>query len=195
MELSIVKEAGLDEALIGMRFSFKPECSVDEVLHLITLTDCFGRNVKVMETAKKLCKRDGGHNKFIEQIQVWMILRAPLYFWKQLDTYRVGTSKLSKSTMHTLMKRQLRSDDFVRAVSSESIEIVNRYIQVGAFDRAIANLPDGYLQTRMVNTNYKVLRNIIQQREGHKLQEWDQFIREVTNQLDNPELLGLGVFL
>lgn len=190
MELEVVSEHGLEFALEGMLYSYQQECGLSYIPKL--------NNDKAMRVALKLCTKDQGHSKFLEHIQVWFRLRAPLYFYKQFDTYRVGTSKLSKSTMHTLMKRELTENDFVGSISGIDdavISIINMYIGDKDFDAVNRLLPQSFLQTRMVNLNYKVLRNIIQQREGHKLQEWDQFIREVTNQLQNPELLGLGVFL
>ena len=191
MEIEITKEAGLEEALIGMKFSFQSECCLDSIA---TFQNVDGIFEKYLETAKKLCKRDEGHNKFLEQMQVWMIIRAPLYWWKQFDTYRVGTSKLSKSTMHTLMKKSLEPEDFEGGFPDydDSILIaLLKYQREGDFDNLNKNLPQSFLQTRMVNTNYKVLRNTIQQRKGHKLPEWEMFIKTMFENLENPDLLGI----
>jgi len=188
LEIEITKEAGLEEALIGMKFSFQSECCLDSIA---TFQNVDGIFEKYMETAKKLCCRDEGHNKFLEQMQVWMIIRAPLYWWKQFDTYRVGTSKLSKSTMHTLMKRELTEDDFTENICLDVISCVNVAIYDKNFEEANENLPQSFLQTRMVNTNYKVLRNMIQQRKHHKLPEWEMFIKIMFENLENPDLLGI----
>lgn len=198
MQLKILNESGLEEALIGMKFSFQPECDIEDIKPVTSYHQIEGKYKnslfdKYMETAKKLCKRDGGHNKFLEHIQVWFVLRAPLYFHKQFDTYRVGTSKLSKSTMHTLMKRELEYNDFEGELCDfpDMLFVLNDYIRDKRFDELNKLLPQSFLQTRMVNTNYKVLRNIILQRSGHKLKEWDYFINEIKKQLMNPELLGV----
>lgn len=182
MEIEILNEAGLEQALEGMLYSYKLESPLGDIPKL----DMH----KAMKVAKKLCTKDQGHSKFLESIQVWFRMRAPLYFWKQFDTYRVGTTKLSCSTMHTLMKRELDESDFI-CVSDTQIDSVNVHILSKNFDRANADLPQSFLQTRMVNTNYKVLRNMCLQREGHKLVEWDDFISAMFNQLENPELLGI----
>ena len=200
MQIKIINEAGLEEALIGMKFSFQPECDIKDIKPVTSYHQIEGKYknslfYKYMETAKKLCKRDGGHNKFLEHIQVWFVLRAPLYFHKQFDTYRVGTSKLSKSTMHTLMKRHVTQNDFEfpddREFPEWTLRDFNHAIDIKDFEGLNCALPQSFLQTRMVNTNYKVLRNIILQRQGHKLKEWDFFIEEIKKQLANPELLGV----
>lgn len=196
MQIKIVNEAGLEEALIGMKFSFQPECDINTIpeAYDLQIERSAGGDIldQYMTTAKKLCKRDGGHNKFLEQIQVWMIIRAPLYFWKQFDTYRVGISKLSKSTMHTLMKRSLTNDDFEFNPTIDCLADLNQSRLDKNFHQMQGDLPQSFLQTRMVNTNYKVLRNTLLQRKGHRLKEWEYFITEVKSQLNNPELLGLG---
>ena len=186
MELRISKESGLAEALHGMCFSFEKECTVASIMAK------FRDLNKNFNIAKKLCKEDGGHNKFLEQIQVWMVIRASMDWWKQMDTYRVGVSKLSKSTMHTIMKKPIKQEDFHDLVDPEILSIVERYRKNGDFLAVSKNLPAGFLQTRMVNTNYKTLRNIIMQRKGHKLPDWELFTEEVLNQLQNPDLLGLN---
>ena len=186
MELIIYEEKGLEEALQGMVFSFQKECPVASAIANFRDYD------KNLNIAKKLCKKDGGHNKFLEQIQVWMVVRASMDWWKQMDTYRVGVSKLSKSTMHTIMKKPIKQEDFHDLVDPEILSIVERYRKNGDFLAVSKNLPAGFLQTRMVNTNYKTLRNIIMQRKGHKLPDWELFTEEVLKQIENPELLGLN---
>jgi len=185
MELKIVSENGLKQALIGMKFSFQEECEISKIQQ--TAEDIN----KHMKTAIKLCRRDHGHNKFLEQIQVHIVVRATLDFWKQIDTYRVGTSKLSKSTMHTIMRSPLNPELFHNKVDQKILDVVEGYRLAGDFDGVSKNLPQGFLQTRMINTNYKVLRNIIIQRKEHKLPEWEQFIDCILNQLQNAELIGV----
>ncbi len=158
MEIRIVEEAGYASALEGLSFSFQTECDLQIAATPLPLP---------VNRARTLAKLDKGHNKFLESIMVWFDMRAPLYFWKQFDTYRVGVTKQSKSTMHTLMKRQLTADDFTILVFSEARELVNSFIRSGDFDLAIANLPDGYLQTRRVCCSYKSIRHILQQRQHH----------------------------
>ena len=128
-----------------------------------------------------------GHDKFLEQIQYWIAVRAPLRFHKQLDTYR-HTSKSSESTMHLAWKGGVDETDFenFECIYPETLERLNadikRYCEEKdtkkkkeLFDIITMNLPDGYLQTRMLNTSAKSLRNMYFQRRDHKLGEWHDF--------------------
>lgn len=179
MEIRILKEAGVEEAIGGMGFSYQLECPLDQVV-----------TIGGMKGAIALARKDGGHNKFLESIVVWMDIRAPMSFWKQFDTYRVGVTKLSKSTMHTIMKREIRASDFCCDVPIETLDLLNELRVRGEFEVVISLLPMGYLQTRRVCLNYKSLRNIILQRRWHKLPEWAEFIKEM-GKLDSYRLLGV----
>lgn len=181
MEIRIVEEAGHYSAVTGMRFSKQVECD----LQLIEEAGAIST-----KTTRTLANKDGGHNKFLESIMVWFDIRASLKFWKQFDTYRVGITKQSKSTMHTLMKQELTKENFDMYTDYLTIGNVKRYIDTGDFDKATSNLPEGYLQTRRVCCSYKTLRHIIKQRQGHKLKEWAEFIDFMTTMLQKPELLG-----
>lgn len=181
MQIRIIEEAGHTAAVTGLKFSMKPECNlgdIEEVKYAST------------KTSRTLASKDGGHNKFLESIMVWMDIKAPLYWWKQFDTYRIGVTKQSKSTMHTLMKRSLTEYDFTGLVTAGAIFRVNCFIREGNFESAIANLPDGYLQTRRVCLSYKTIRHILKQRKHHKLNEWAAFMNFMQMNLKHPELLG-----
>lgn len=183
MELRILKEAGVHEALVGMAFSYETEHPQgDECSKVYDTQTLYNR-------AKTLAHKDGGHNKFLESIVVWMTIRAPLYWWKQFDTYRVGVTKQSKSTMHTLMKRPLNESDFAGTLIPGVLETLNMAIADKNFNFVNDNLPNSFMQTRMVCTNYKTIRNICQQRAGHKLGEWSEFINYMYFDLNNPELI------
>lgn len=180
MEINILGEHGAFFALGGMEFSHQPECPLEEVP--------FGSpNYKRGEALAKL---DGGHNKFLESIMIWLDIKAPLYFWKQFDTYRVGVTKQSKSTMHTLHKRPIVGSDFECGVYNESLRHLNYLREIGAIEQLWNDLPMGYLQTRRVCMNYKALRNMILQRRNHKLPEWKHFCRHMLENIEHPELLG-----
>ena len=180
MDIRIVKEAGYHEALEGMTFSFKTECKLDE------MENDYKKNMK---TARTLAHKDGGHNKFLESMIIWVDIRASLTWWKQADTYRVGMTKLSKSTMHTLMRRRLTRWDFNNCISDDIIERLNTMIDMGAFEKVIDYLPGAYMQTRRCCMNYKTLRNMISQRRGHKLPEWKDFIEGMLWSIKYPELV------
>lgn len=181
MEMNIVEEAGHLSAVTGMRFSHKAECPLSEVQE-----EQWANTV----STRMLAGRDGGHNKFLESIMVWVDIRAPLYFWKQFDTYRIGVTKQSKSTMHTLMKGSVANSGYSGSVLIRVIEVVNVLIKANRFEAAIANLPDGYLQTRRVCLSYKAIRGIILQRKGHKLSEWKELCTFFKENLKYPALLG-----
>jgi len=151
--------------------------------------------------AVKLCDKDGGHNKFLESIIVWIEITAARYWWAEFDTYRVGTTKQSESTIHTIARKPLTQDDFSHEIFNPTLEFINeqitKYNKIGdnsglkkaLFNSIKANLPEGYLQKRMVCTNYKSISNMIAQRKNHVLKEWHYFIEEVLKQLEHSELL------
>lgn len=146
------------------------------------------------ELAMKLVRSGSDHGKFLRMIQVWVEINAPLYWWKEFDTYKVGTVANSCSTMHTLHKRDLELNDFslngaskdARTVLEHTLQLLNCYrrefVETGSKDAwrtLIQLLPSGFMQMRTVNMNYAVLRNIYHARKGHKLSEWSQFLEWV----------------
>ena len=108
-----------------------------------------------------------------------------------MDTYRVGTTKQSESTMHTLAKRRPEKSDFEEGTDDYLI-----YAFCGVWEqskgdvtRLKMNLPEGFLQRRVICTNYKTLRNILWQREGHRLHQWETFCSAILSQVAHPELI------
>jgi len=182
MEIQILKESGKDVALMGLGFSYELE-SED-----IPVTGAYSQ--KTQARAEILGKLDGGHNKFLEQIQVWLCVRAPMYWWSQMDTYRL-CSKSSKSKMHTLMSRPLLRSDFCSEVKPDTVRYLENLRQSDAFEDLIAELPMGYLQTRIINLSYKTIRNIIKQRSEHKLKEWSVFCEYLMKNLNDSKFLGI----
>ena len=182
MKVVVLNEAGYDEAMLGLSRSYnKPLYDMPNV-------------------AEKLYRKDGGHNKFLESIVVWLDITAPRYWWQQIDTYRApqdgedgfqptGITKQSESTMHTLLQRELSQDDFEVGIPSDLLFIVNTIIAQKDWYLAKRVLPESFLQSRVVCTNYKALRNIIKQRCTHKLPEWRQFIAQLLDQLEYQEFL------
>ncbi len=179
-----VDEAGYDAALLGLSYNKK-------------------KPVDTMESvAKKLAFSDGGHNKFLESIIVWLEVQAPRYWWQEADTFRLAT-KQSESTMHTLRQELL-------AVDMNDLASVEKYIAenfepgscdvhtLGLIQKAVESedlveikkcLPEGFLQKRLWCMSYKTLRNIILQRRTHRLPHWKKFIADVLDQLSHAELL------
>ena len=177
----VLKESGFYEALFGLSLSFdviSPEVITGES-HLLSNE----KFLKMQKVAQTLAFKQGGHNKFLESIQAWLLIRGSLSFWKQFDTYRVGITKQSESTMHTLKKRQLTKQDFTK----ETFVFPN--IKNLSIDEMRDNVPSGFLECRVVNTNYKTLQNIIHQRKNHKSKKWNTFIEMLLQQVQHPNLL------
>jgi hypothetical protein len=172
MEVKILHESGYIEALYGLSLSYNKDME------------------RMPVVAERLAGRDGGHNKFLESIIVWIEIDAPRYWWQQFDTYRVGTTKQSQSTMHTLMKEPINSSMFEgEPLSPTFLELLESWRQFGLFTRLKQHLPESFLQRRIVCTNYKVLRNMIIQRKAHRLDEWMFFIKAIEEGVGHPELL------
>lgn len=173
MKVTVIKEAGYDEALLGLSLSYESR----------TPAELAERGVD-----QSLAPLDKGHNKFLESMMVWLDVRAPRYWWQEADTYRLST-KQSASTMHTLMKRQLAQSDFQGGIPSEWLDLLNFLVEERDFVRLKQLLPEGFLQRRIWLVSYKTLRNIFQQRATHKLAEWREFIEQVKSQVSVPWLL------
>lgn len=139
---------------------------------------------------KKLAKAGSDHRKFMRMIVVYVDVTAPLYWWKEACTYRVGTTMNSCSTMHTIHKKEFTLDDFSTDRLEESnvsvIErLVNRlnvmrkmYIEDNDkhwWYQMIQLLSSSYNQRRTWMLPYEVLHNIYHARKNHKLDEWHQF--------------------
>lgn len=173
MTVKVLREAGWQEALWGLSLSYNADLE------------------KMPDRALKLCGLDGGHNKFLESISVWLAINAPRNWWQEFDTYRVGTSRNSESTMHTLKKQVITLENFNNDnIPQATIDHLNSLIQRNApIEEIKDNLPEGYLQMRQVCTNYKTLRWIIQQRKTHRLPTWHVFVDSLREQLQHPEYL------
>lgn len=149
-----------------------------------------------LDLMKRLVKSGTDHSKFMRMIGVTCDLTAPLYWWKEYDTYKVGTVANSCSTMHKIQAKEFVLDDFSHEkLSSVSLVVLN--IVIDALNNARANyldtgnktywwqmiqlLPSSYNQKRTVQLNYAVLRNIYHSRKNHKLDEWHDFCRWIEN--------------
>lgn len=148
----------------------------------------------------KLRNAGTDHRKYMRMITVYVDITAPLYWWKEFDTYKVGTVANSCSTMHKIHAKEFTRDDFSwdrleRTVDNTvvwglevfddvmvldlTIQMLNhnrkRYLETGFkefWDNMIQLLPSSYNQRRTVMLNYEVLANMYKSRKNHKLQEW-----------------------
>jgi len=145
----------------------------------------FYGNINIEDKIKlmsRLVKAGPDHAKSIRGIWVTLAITAPRYFWSEMDTYTIGRQPLSStSTMHKITSRNLTDKDFVNG----SINLATMVDINGVINSSISNtdkikvvkkkLPDGYLQTRILQFNYQALRNIYFQRRKHRLEEWKEF--------------------
>ena len=137
--------------------------------------------------AKKLISAGSEHRKFLRQIYVSVDITAPLYWWKEFDTYKVGTVANSCSTMHKIHEKEFTLNDFScehlssPAISNlkSTIKCMNDYREEFLKDKDKHNwwqiiqlLPSSYNQTRTVTMTYENIYTMRQQRKGHKLDEW-----------------------
>ena len=182
MKVVILEEHGIDFAFAGLGLSFSVTSSTIHEGLLVSLD-------RMMCRAEKLSGLGGGHDKFLRSIMVNMAITAPMYWWKQFDTYKVGTVTQSESTMHTLMVFPINARMFEGEISPVFIKTMEDFRLAGDFDALNRHLPQSFLQTRAVSTNYAALQNIIRQRQNHKLPEWSLFVEEVLNQCRYPKLL------
>lgn len=144
---------------------------------------------KMPELGKKLAFKDGGHNKFLEHLILWLRVVAPRYLWQEMDTFRLS-SKNSQSTMHTILNNELTKDLFeMEDITDEYLKELNGYLQQKRLVKLKRKLPEGFLQKRMWVMSYKTLRNLIMQRKTHRLPHWRFFIKEVLQQVEHPEFL------
>lgn len=158
-----------------------------------------------LSLAVRLCAAGSDHRKFLRQIMASMDITAPLYWWKEFDTYKVGTVANSTSTMHKLHAKPLEVSDFsADRLTPASLEEFRRYVAyletvrqrfVEKQDRAdwydlIQLLPSSYNQMRTVTLNYEVLVNIYYARRNHKLDEWRVLCDEILKLPYTRQLLG-----
>lgn len=187
MKVKVLEEHGHDAAMRGMAYSFKDRAEDVEPWWE-------SKRERAKERLKALAHRGGGHNKALESIQVWIDVEATRSFWQEFDTYRVGTTKQSESTVHTLSKRAPTQEDFEEdtpPVMVQAFQTVWHDLKEKGMDVSVLknSLPEGFLQRRIICTNYKVLQNIIAQRRGHRYKWWDVFINEILDQVEHPEYL------
>ena len=158
-----------------------------------------------LDLALRLCAAGSDHRKFIRQIFVSMDITAPLYWWKEFDTYKVGTVATSPPTMHKLHAKPLEPGDFsTDHMTPASLAEFGRYVayletvrQRYVADKSRADwydliqlLPSSYDQMRTVTLNYEVLANIYFARRNHKLDEWHTLCAAILSLPYARELLG-----
>ena len=170
-----------------------------------------------LKLAQKLISAGTEHAKFMRQIFVTVDITAPIYWWKEMDTYKINTVSNSTSTMHKLTSKPITIDDFsfdnldllIHPLNKEDLifeDVVENIIydcerlrelfietKDKRYWRALIQLlPESYNQTRTWTANYAILRNIYFQRKNHKLIEWHEFCDWIKSLPYSKELITLG---
>lgn len=176
----------------GCELNSDHNCRVDKYI--------IGKND--FDLMKTLSAAGNDHGKFLRMITVTVDLTAPLYWWKEFDTYKVGTVADSCSTMHKIHEKEFTFEDFSMehighvpncdpmyfAAMDYVIMALNeaRHCYLDTKDKAywwqmIQLLPSSYNQKRTVQVNYAVLKNMYHARKNHKLDEWHEFCRWIES--------------
>ena len=192
---------GFDHAIRGMRNPMNSWIKSDSGWHgefyYDTGMPVFTAGENDLDLMRRLYKAGTEHRKYLRQIMVSMDIIAPLYWWKEFDTYKIGTVANSCSTMHKIHVKAFTLEDFsYDHLDGNGIVILQKLIDKLNLYRGLYNelkdkrywwqmiqlLPSSYNQRRTVTMNYENVVSMINQRTGHKLDEWHDFI-EVLNKL------------
>lgn len=154
---------------------------------------------------QRLAKAGTDHRKFMRMMPVYVRITAPLYWWKEFDTYKIGTVANSCSTMHKIQDKEFTLDDFSHEhlvktnlldiiiddlnsnrtiyndYDNQSDEFKAKFSKKDVWWQMIQLLPSSYNQTRNVMLNYEVLSNMYHSRKNHKLDEWREFCKWIEN--------------
>lgn len=154
----------------------------------------------------KLVKAGPSHRKFMRMIVVYMDICAPLYWWKEFDTYKVGSVSNSCSTMHKITAKVFERADFSTDMLTDfdCLDSIiaslnkNRDLYLKTMDKKywwqiIQTLPSSYNQKRTVMLSYEVLHKMYNERNSHKLDEWRSFCKKI-HELPNSWLITGGRF-
>ena len=149
-----------------------------------------------LSLARRLAVAGSDHRKFLRQIMVSMDITAPLYWWKEFDTYKVGTVANSTSTMHKIQAKEFEREDFsCDRMTADALAVLDALIvylegervrfnetkDKSAWHNMIQLLPSSFNQLRTVTFNYEVLINIYYARRHHKLAEWHTLCEAIEN--------------
>ncbi|MBU3810822.1 MAG: hypothetical protein H9893_04125 [Candidatus Niameybacter stercoravium] len=147
-----------------------------------------------LDLGQRLCKAGSDHRKFLRQIFLSVDISAPMYWWKEYDTYKVGTTANSTSTMHKIHSKVFEREDFSCDHMDEStlkvLDVIIEQLESlrGSFNETkdkvywysmIQLLPSSYNQMRTCTMTYENLRNMYHARKNHKLEEWRTFCKWV----------------
>jgi hypothetical protein len=195
---------GWEAAIRGMRNPMNSWDKSDSIIDHIGLAEIGENDLNLM---KQLIKAGTDHSKFMRMITVAVDITAPLYWWKEFDTYKVGTVRNSCSTMHKIHEKPFDRCDFSfdkvlggsNAFINHIIAELNGYREMYVETKRkeywytlIQLLPSSYNQRATVQLNYSVLRNMYHSRKNHKLDEWSEGFTKWLESLPYSELIKMG---
>lgn len=182
-----------------------------------TIDDRYHLGLNDHSLMQRLSNAGTEHRKYLRMMPVYVRITAPLYWWKEFDTYKVGTVTNSCSTMHKIAEKEFTLEDFScehlmdfeekgklrfspLGTLQNTIDELNdcRDLYLKTKDKAywwqlIQLLPSSYNQTRNVMLNYEVLANIYRQRKNHKLDEWREFCKWIETLPYSELITGLSI--
>lgn len=208
MDFQTLDVQGFDSAMRGMRNPLKSYDKADS--YWCGETDNYVIGPNDYKLAKGLWKGGTEHRKWMRQVIVWVEITAPRYFWSEWDTYKIGTSTNSESTMHTILKEDFNASQFewpnfngsdwdIEAVFNDYIDVIktvrDRANELTGQDKEHyqqilkAMLPESFLQKRTVCLNYEVLATMYHQRKNHRLPQWSRDFVSWINTLPYNEFI------
>ena len=184
---------GFEHAIRGMRNPLNSWAKSDSAVAFADeaiYTNCIGPND--LDLMRRLYNAGPEHRKYLRQIFISLDITAPLYWWKEFDTYKIGTVSNSCSTMHKIHAKEFTVDDFsLEHVTEGNLVGFKEYV-LNCLNTARDNfietkdkkwwwqmiqlLPSSYNQKRTITMNYENAITMIRQRSGHKLDEWNEFV-------------------
>ena len=190
-------------------------CRYEDDKEMCHQMDCFVIGENDLNLMQRLRTSGTDHRKYLRMITVYVDITAPLYWWKEFDTYKVGTVANSCSTMHKIHAQEFTLDDFSRDhLLPESLSLFDKivdqlnywrnvYLKAKTMDNPKPNakdiwwqmiqlLPSSYNQKRTVMLNYEVLNNMYKSRKNHKLDEWSTGFINWINTLPYAKELIIG---
>ena len=193
-----IETFGLYGAMRGMRNPLNSWDKADTTVYQGHDKEFVNIGVNDLNLATRLIKAGTEHRKFLRMIHVQMDITAPLYWWKEADTYKVGTTANSCSTMHKIAAKEFTLDDFSHDHLFNDAVVYNGYVStsvlecvIGALNefrnlyletkdkrywwQMIQLLPSSYNQRRTWDMSMETLLSILHQRKNHKLDEWNEF--------------------
>lgn len=193
-----IETFGLYGAMRGMRNPLNSWDKADTTVYQRHDKEFVNIGVNDLNLATRLIKAGTEHRKFLRMIHVQMDVTAPLYWWKEADTYKIGTTANSCSTMHKIAAKEFTLDDFSHDHLFNDAVVYNGYVStsvlecvIGALNefrnlyletkdkrywwQMIQLLPSSYNQRRTWDVSMETLLSILHQRKNHKLDEWNEF--------------------